>query len=264
MAHTQVWDSAYENIPADNDQASEGALRIRNLKRDTRERAEVDHDWDDTTDAGKHTQITFVDPLGADPADVADEGMLYTKDVSTKAELFWKDEDGNVLQLSAAGAVFGVQPLDAELTAIAALVSAADKLAYFTGSGTAALTAFTVAGRALVDDADAAAQRTTLGLGALAVLATVDTAEIAAAAVERAKITTATASTAGASNTNTKVDVTLNAYSFFPMLHTGVRQALISGHSVDGASADNPRLAISNIGGGGNTTFDVDHRYINA
>jgi len=57
-----------------------------------------------------------------------------------------------------------VQAYDAELAAIAGLVSAADKLPYFTGSGTAALADFTAAGRALVDDATAAAQRATLGL----------------------------------------------------------------------------------------------------
>lgn len=59
------------------------------------------------------------------------------------------------------------QPLDADLTAIAALSSAANKVPYATGSGAWALADFSAAGRALVDDADAAAQLTTLGVSAL-------------------------------------------------------------------------------------------------
>ena len=56
------------------------------------------------------------------------------------------------------------QPLDSDLTAIAALTSAADKVPYSTGAATWALADFTAAGRAIVDDADATAQRATLGL----------------------------------------------------------------------------------------------------
>lgn len=63
-----------------------------------------------------------------------------------------------------------LQPLDAELTALAGLTSAADTLAYFTGSGTAGTTTLTGYGRSLIDDANAPAARSTLGLGTGATL----------------------------------------------------------------------------------------------
>lgn len=65
-------------------------------------------------------------------------------------------------------ALGGKQPADATLTALAGLATVADRMIYTTGSDAFALTALTAFARTLLDDADAATARTTLGLGDVA------------------------------------------------------------------------------------------------
>lgn len=54
--------------------------------------------------------------------------------------------------------------MPAAISSVAGLTPAADRMPYYTGSGTAALATITSAARALLDDSDAAAMRTTLGV----------------------------------------------------------------------------------------------------
>lgn len=99
---TRTWNLAYEALPEDDDDALEGALRIRNFKEDTRERLAVDHSWAGDTDDGKHKQVTFI-PQASNPTLDADNLALFAKAVSGKTQLFFKDEDGNVAQLTTGG-----------------------------------------------------------------------------------------------------------------------------------------------------------------
>lgn len=81
-----------------------------------------------------------------------------------------------------------VQAYDPALQSIAGLTTAANQLPYTTGVDTYAVTALTAAGRALLDDATAADQRTTLGLGTVALVSSVTATELANDAVTADKL----------------------------------------------------------------------------
>lgn len=88
--------------------------------------------------------------------------------------------------------------LDAGLTSISGLTTAADKMIYTTASDTYAVADLTSAGRDLLDDADAAAQRSTLGVANFADL----TADQTFTAANRGTVTTANTASFDMSSTN--------------------------------------------------------------
>lgn len=138
-----------------------------------------------------------------------------------------------------------VQAFDAGLQSISALTTSANQILYTTAADTYATTAITAAGRALIDDADAAAQRTTLGLGALATASTIGAAQLDTDAVTTAKIqddavTNAkiAAGAVGATEladvavTNAKIADTTIAYGKLNLADGSVPGAKLQGNSV--------------------------------
>jgi len=100
-AFTETWNATYETLPADSEDAKDGANRIRKFKTAVQERLEVDHSHAGDAHDGKHNKVTL--QRVSDPTLDANDVALYAKVVGTKTELFYKDQDGNVIQLTSGG-----------------------------------------------------------------------------------------------------------------------------------------------------------------
>lgn len=97
---------------------------------------------------------------------IAALGVTNDSVIQGKAGVWSKRTIAQLLtDLAVPGTTF--QPLDADLSAIGALTSAADRVPYSTGAQAWALATLTTFGRSLIDDADAATARATLGVSAL-------------------------------------------------------------------------------------------------
>jgi hypothetical protein len=115
---THTWNAAFKALPADTDDFSAGATRMRELRTAISERLVVDHSWAGNTSDGEHLQVSFAAPIST-PTGAANKGFLYMKDVSSKAELHYLDEDSDEVQLTSGGAV-----LNAALSVTTGMIAA--------------------------------------------------------------------------------------------------------------------------------------------
>lgn len=105
--------------------------------------------------------------VNADNIDLAEAGTAGTY-TSVTTDAYGRVTAGTNPTTLAGYGITDAQPLDATLTALAGVNTSADALIYATGTDAFATTTVTSFGRSLLDDADAAAARTTLGLGSIA------------------------------------------------------------------------------------------------
>jgi len=85
-------------IPGDTDVVSQHPAGARTFRDVMESWMLINHDTN-----GDHFQVNL--PEGADPSAISNKGILYSKDVATITELFYRDSAGTILQITAAGSI---------------------------------------------------------------------------------------------------------------------------------------------------------------
>lgn len=131
--------------------------------------------WNNTT--GQHEYVAAslaghthdgADIVSGVVADARIDSTLTNKSLVTPTIASFVNANHNHSDAAGGGVLAGYQALHANLTALAGLTGAADKINYFTGLGAMALADFTSVGRNVVGAATQALARTALGLGTIA------------------------------------------------------------------------------------------------
>ena len=159
-----------------------------------------------------------------------------------------------------------VQAYDAGLASIAGLTTGGGEIIYTLDTDSYATTPITAAGRAILDDANASAQRTTLGLGSLAVQNTVEsgdydalsinTGDIANSAITTAKIIDSgvtTAKLADSSVTTSKIAtsaVTTDRIADSGVTNSKIENAAVTYEKIQATSSSNVLLGRLTTSGG--------------
>lgn len=118
-----------------------------------------------TVDIGTASASRIV--VNADSIDLATIGTAGTYR-SVTVDAYGRVSAGTNPTTLAGYGITDAQPLDATLTALAGVTTSANQLIYATAADTFTTASLTAFGRSLIDDADAATARTTLGLGTMA------------------------------------------------------------------------------------------------
>jgi hypothetical protein len=101
---TYTWNATFLATPADTEDESLGAQRIRDTKAAVGERLAVDHAMAGDPNDGKHLWMTLRNrgSVTAAPLD-ANDGFVFGSQVAGNTELFYQDSLGRVIQLTNGG-----------------------------------------------------------------------------------------------------------------------------------------------------------------